>query len=253
MPTRQDKYGAWIKEINESENGFDQFSQGYHHFGFIVAANNDITYREWAPGVESAALIGDFSTHHYSISTRFILIPARTIADDWNRESHQMKKNAFGVFEITLGNVGGKTAIPHDSKVKISMIIPSTGERIERIPTWIKSVHFLSLSFSNRWLIPLFDRRVTQDLAVSPIYDAVFWNPPKKYQFKNKRPKQPKAIKVYEAHGSSLVALLPLSLLRRFVTVGISTPEQRIGTYKEFTRDLLPRIQKLGYNTIQLM
>lgn len=35
--------------------------------------------------------------------------------------------------------------------------------------------------------------------------------------------------------------------------VGISTPEQRIGTYKEFTRDLLPRIKKLGYNTIQLM
>ena len=35
--------------------------------------------------------------------------------------------------------------------------------------------------------------------------------------------------------------------------VGISTPEMRIGTYKEFTRDTLPRIHKLGYNTIQLM
>lgn len=37
------------------------------------------------------------------------------------------------------------------------------------------------------------------------------------------------------------------------LTVGISTPEQKIGTYKEFTKDLLPRIHKLGYNTIQLM
>lgn len=44
-------------------------------------------------------------------------------------------------------------------------------------------------------------RRVTQDLNVSPIYDAVFWNPPQKYVFKNKRPPAPKAVKVYEAHG----------------------------------------------------
>lgn len=44
-------------------------------------------------------------------------------------------------------------------------------------------------------------RRVTQDLSVSPVYDAVFWNPPQKYQFKNKRPAPPRAVKVYEAHG----------------------------------------------------
>jgi len=35
--------------------------------------------------------------------------------------------------------------------------------------------------------------------------------------------------------------------------VGISSPELRITTYKEFTRNLLPRIQQLGYNVIQLM
>lgn len=35
--------------------------------------------------------------------------------------------------------------------------------------------------------------------------------------------------------------------------VGIATPEPKIGTYKEFTRDVLPRIKDLGYNTIQLM
>jgi 1,4-alpha-glucan branching enzyme len=98
-------------------------------------------------------------------------------------------------------------------------------------------------------------RRVTQDLSVSPIYDAVFWNPPEKYRFKNKRPPQPRAVKVYEAHGASFAAGLkgwswPSATL---LEVGISTPEKRIGTYKEFTRDTLPRIKKLGYNTIQLM
>lgn len=96
------------------------------------------------------------------------------------------------------------------------MVLPH-GERIERLPAWI--------------------RRVTQDLSVSPIYDARFWNPPKseRYVFKNKRPSKVEGVKVYEAH------------------VGISSPEGRVGTYKEFTRDTLPRIQKLGYNTIQLM
>lgn len=96
-------------------------------------------------------------------------------------------------------------------------MISSTGERIERLPTWIK--------------------RVTQDLSVSPVYEARFWNPPpeERYQFKNTRPPQPKSVRIYEAH------------------VGISTTEYRVGTYKEFTRDILPRIKELGYNTIQLM
>lgn len=35
--------------------------------------------------------------------------------------------------------------------------------------------------------------------------------------------------------------------------MGISTPESKIGTYKEFTVNLLPRIKELGYNAIQLM
>lgn len=96
------------------------------------------------------------------------------------------------------------------------MTIPS-GERIERLPAWIT--------------------RVTQDLALSPIYDARFWNPPSTslYTFKHERPAKPKAARIYEAH------------------VGISTSEHRVGTYKEFTRDILPRIKKVGYNTIQLM
>ena len=96
------------------------------------------------------------------------------------------------------------------------MILPS-GERVERLPAWIQ--------------------RVTQDLNISPVYDARFWNPPKSelYVFKNKRPPKPKSAKIYEAH------------------VGISTTEPRVGTYKEFTRDTLPRIAKLGYNIIQLM
>jgi hypothetical protein len=35
--------------------------------------------------------------------------------------------------------------------------------------------------------------------------------------------------------------------------VGIATPEGRVGLFTEFTANVLPRIKKLGYNTIQLM
>jgi 1,4-alpha-glucan branching enzyme len=96
------------------------------------------------------------------------------------------------------------------------MITPS-GERIERIPAWITYV--------------------TQDLNISPVYDARFWNPPasQRYQFKNPRPKKPESVRVYEAH------------------IGISSPELRVSTYKEFTQNMLPRIHHLGYNVIQLM
>ncbi len=96
-------------------------------------------------------------------------------------------------------------------------MILQNGERIERLPAWI--------------------RRVTQDLNVSPVYDARFWNPPEseQYTFKNSSPPKPDNARIYEAH------------------VGISTVEPRVGTYKEFTKNVLPRIKDLGYNVIQLM
>jgi 1,4-alpha-glucan branching enzyme len=98
---------------------------------------------------------------------------------------------------------------------QVSFVTPNDHARQERIPAWIK--------------------RVTQELSVSPVYDARFWNPPQKYVWKNKRPPQPKSARIYEAH------------------VGISSPEPKVATYKEFTQNILPRIKHLGYNTIQLM
>ena len=49
------------------------------------------------------------------------------------------------------------------------------------------------------------------------------------------RERKPDAPLIYEAH------------------VGMATEEERIGTYEEFADRVLPRIQKLGYNTVQLM
>lgn len=63
--------------------------------------------------------------------------------------------------------------------------------------------------------------------------DGVIVQP--KYDWKNKAPQLKEAPLIYEAH------------------IGISTEEYKINSYKELTRDVLPRIKKAGYNTIQLM
>ncbi|KAI0137177.1 family 13 glycoside hydrolase [Xylariales sp. AK1849] len=196
LKRRYTKAQGWIKTINDTEGGIAKFSQGTEKFGLNVDKGNNIVYREWAPNATEAYLIGDFN--------------------GWNRGSHPMKKDDFGVWEITIHADNGQPAIPHNSKIKISMTTP-TGERIDRLPAWIKYV--------------------TQDLSVSPAYDARFWNPPasERYAFKHARPKKPLSARVYEAH------------------VGISSPELRVTSYKEFTKNMLPRIKDLGYNVIQLM
>ncbi|CAL1701236.1 unnamed protein product [Somion occarium] len=194
---RHDLFRNWKNKLEETEGGYDSFTQGYKKFGLNVLPDKSVVYREWAPNVKEAVLTGDFN--------------------EWSRDSHPMQRNEFGVWSITVPPTSdGKVAIPHDSKLKISMVTPS-GERIERLPAWIT--------------------RVTQDLSVSEVYDARFWNPPEeeKHKFKHAKPPQPRSVRIYEAH------------------VGISTSEYRVGTYKEFTSYMLPRIKDLGYNTIQLM
>ncbi|PLW58528.1 hypothetical protein PCANC_00025 [Puccinia coronata f. sp. avenae] len=188
------KFKEWQSKIDETEGGLDPFSKGYEKFGLIAQPDGSILYREWAPGAQKASLIGDFN--------------------NWDREANPMEKNQFGVWECRIPTKNSKPGITHGSKVKISMIAQN-GERIERLPAWI--------------------RRVTQDLSVSPVYDAIYWDPPQKYQWKNKSPPPLDSVKVYEAH------------------VGISTPEGRVGTYKEFTANVLPRIKALGYNVVQMM
>jgi 1,4-alpha-glucan branching enzyme len=36
-----------------------------------------------------------------------------------------MKKDEYGVFEVTVPAVNGKPAIPHDSKLKVRLLLPS--------------------------------------------------------------------------------------------------------------------------------
>ena len=189
-------YREWLGKLDECEGGLNEFAKGYLRRGFQVL-DNGIMYREWAPNAESASLVGDFN--------------------GWNVTTHPMRSNGFGVWEIFLEHEhDGQPQIPHGSRVKFTMICRDTGERIYRIPAWI--------------------RRVEQNIEVNPVYEAIFWNPIHTYTWKYERPwPRDTDLRIYEAH------------------IGIASPEGRIASYDEFRENVLPRIVRLGYNTIQLM
>jgi 1,4-alpha-glucan branching enzyme len=81
-----------------------------------VKDNGDVVYREWASSAVEAYLIGDFSKMDLFGRLR----PMLTALDNWDRNATPMKKNEFGVFEVTVPGKDGKPAIPHDSKLKVN-------------------------------------------------------------------------------------------------------------------------------------
>ena len=83
--------------------------------------------------------------------------------------------------------------------------------------------------------IPAYARRVVQD-PDTLIFNAQVWSPPDPYRWKCMDfQSSPDPIFVYEVH------------------VGMAQEEEKIGSYREFTTQILPRIVATGYNTLQLM
>jgi 1,4-alpha-glucan branching enzyme len=81
--------------------------------------------------------------------------------------------------------------------------------------------------------IPAYIRRVIQEPDHN--FTGQFWMPADEFNWKNKHPQRHGGLRVYEAH------------------VGMATESERVGTFDEFTKEILPRIATLGYNAIQLM
>jgi 1,4-alpha-glucan branching enzyme len=83
--------------------------------------------------------------------------------------------------------------------------------------------------------IPSYSNRAVQD-DKTKIFSAQVWAPSEPYKWCIEDFKVPATSPViYEAH------------------IGMSASEERTGTYREFTENILPLITKSGYNTIQLM
>ena len=82
--------------------------------------------------------------------------------------------------------------------------------------------------------IPLYARRVVQDKKTVSFNAEVVDNR-KQFAWTDQNFRGEKSLFIYEAH------------------VGMAQEEGKIGTYREFADKILPRIQKAGYNTVQLM
>ena len=82
--------------------------------------------------------------------------------------------------------------------------------------------------------IPAYATRCVQD-PETKIFSAQVWNPGKPYRWRHKRgPKVENPI-IYEAH------------------IGMCSEEEKVASFDEFRRNVLPRIVAGGYNTIQIM
>ena len=134
--------------------------------------------------------------------------------NSWQRTQLRLDKNRDGVWSIFLPNAMYGHLLTHGSLYK------------------------LHVHGKNGWhdRIPAYATRVVQDENTKN-YTAQFWNPEKPYKWKNKKfdISQVGDLLIYEAH------------------VGMSQEEAKVGTYKEFTKKVLPRIKKAGYNAVQLM
>jgi 1,4-alpha-glucan branching enzyme len=82
--------------------------------------------------------------------------------------------------------------------------------------------------------IPAYARRVVQD-PQTLIFNAQVWDPPP-YRWRHPTPPgSPCPPLIYEVH------------------IGMAQQEGKVGTYREFTEKILPRVARSGYNILQMM
>ena len=84
--------------------------------------------------------------------------------------------------------------------------------------------------------IPAYARRVVQDASTS-LFEAQVWEPPQPYVWRLPQWRAPRRRTpfIYEAH------------------IGMAQEREGVGTYDEFRQNILPRVARAGYDTLQLM
>ncbi|MEF9931067.1 MAG: alpha amylase C-terminal domain-containing protein [Bacteroidales bacterium] len=82
--------------------------------------------------------------------------------------------------------------------------------------------------------IPAYATRCVQDKNTK-IFSAQIWDPPTPYKWKSKFAKKIGNPLIYEVH------------------IGMAGEELAVASFKNFTKNVLPRVVALGYNTIQIM
>lgn len=82
--------------------------------------------------------------------------------------------------------------------------------------------------------LPSYVRRVVQD-PVTKVFSAQVWEPAQQYVWKNKRPGKRLHPFIYECH------------------IGMSSEEEKVSSFEEFRVNVLPHVEELGYDTLQIM
>ena len=134
----------------------------------------------------------------------------------WQKdEAYRLQPIGNGVWEAKMP----EDAIQHEQLYKL--LVEWQGGYGERIPSYV--------------------RRVVQD-EQTKIFSAQVWDEDpfvwRNRQTKGRRDKvqsTKEALFIYECH------------------IGMSSSEEKVNSYEEFRRDVLPRIAKLGYNCVQIM
>ena len=135
------------------------------------------------------------------------------LTGDFNGWSHDTHPMTRGENGVYEIQLKGVDALKHGQHIKLW--VERNGAGFERLPAYATRTHS--------------DPR-------THVLCAQVWDPaPFPWTDEGYRDRKAPAPLIYEAH------------------IGMATEEERIGTYEEFADKVLPRIQKLGYNTVQLM
>ncbi len=140
---------------------------------------------------------------------------------------------------VAVSLVGEKTGWREDKKFALDRInddgvwqITFPADRLEHGDLYRLRIHWPGGDGDR---IPAYARRVVQD-DKTKIFNAQVWHPAMPYQWKHALPDSPPSpVLIYESH------------------VGMAQEEEKVGTYREFTEKVLPRIIRGGYNVIELM
>eukprot|EP00917_Polyrhabdina_sp_WS-2016_P022588 GHVP01048996.1.p1 GENE.GHVP01048996.1~~GHVP01048996.1.p1 ORF type:complete len:1408 (+),score=232.72 GHVP01048996.1:40-4263(+) len=135
--------------------------------------------------------------------------------NEWARDTHALKQEEKDEFGADIWYLDIKEAIPHQSKYRLH-IEDQEGNWIDRVSPYA------------RYVVP----------TEMNVYDGVAWFPNQEdvYKFEHTFVKTPQTSRrIYEAH------------------VGISSGEEKVCTYNDFRKFVLPRIEKLGFNVLLLI
>lgn len=197
LKQRYQRYINKLKQIQNDFHSLEEFAKGYLYYGVNFEDSNERKgwwYREWAPNALQLFLIGDFN--------------------GWNRYSHPLVKDQWGVWHIFLPYEEYKDKFVHGSKFKVRVIANNTD--LDRIPAYATYV--------------------VQD-PKTKIFDACLWNPSEPFRWTDSGfdSRHHRSYKIYEVH------------------IGMAQEKEGIGTYNEFSQHILKRVKDAGYNTIQIM